>query len=317
MNFENNDEPHSSTSARIRSDRCLFTGSQDRTNKASASSIFDESKLLPLELKDYKDAIHQYLSQVTSSKIMKYERNLYKINKLYHKLKPGAVRLSDLIFTFPKMECESFSQDIRDSGRIQNVEKIMNENPNFSIKHKILDQVIHLVSCLSGKWKIFKFHKFLYRYNSRIGFSKILNLEKINSSCYNIDTFWLSVAAKENLIDEIANVEIYQASLILIEQFDNILGIVLDEKIEKVEKVEIKRKFCGKCFKKCRSESNYSISLEVPNFFMRLMKKNDNLFAMKIYKAIDELDQSYRFFEKTLFGRFINILPQAVEGLLL
>lgn len=309
MNSENNDEPQLDPLAQVQSDRFLITNSHDRTGKVSISSNFEDSKILHLEMKDYKEAIGQYLSHVTSMKIEKYERNLYKINKLYHKLKPGQVKLVDLIFTFPKMECESLSQDVRDSSQLQTVEKIMNENPNFSIKHKILDQVIHLVSCLAGKWKIFKIHKFLYRYNSRISFSKILNLEKINAACYNIDTFWLCVAAKENLIDEVANVEIYQASSILMEQFDKVLRMVLDEKIEKVKKIEEKKKFFGRCFEKCKREKKYSVSLEVPNFVMRMMKKNGKSFAMKIYKAIDELDQSYRFFEKALFGRFINILP--------
>ena len=145
-------------------------------------------------------------------------------------------------------------------------------------------------------------------------------MEKINSCCYNIDTFWFCIAVRCGLIEEIENVEIKQASLILMEQFDEVLGMILDERVEKVggaggtgkvEEIKKKKSLCGLCFRRRKYEARYSVSLDLPNFVSRLVKKNKDLFATKIYKTINDLDYCYRYFEKALFGRFINVSHNA------
>jgi hypothetical protein len=311
---DNYGESNSEEEKQLRSDRILNglpVSFEVGKNLSMISNSEDlEEKPFIIEFKNFKELIEHYLDKTIKTDLGKFERELYKINKVFFQFKPGQVLLQDLIFIYPKIQVDSYSQNSQDSSFIKDLNLIIIEDPNITIKFRILEKIINLLSGLAAKWKVFKLHKYLYRMNPRIQCSKIINIEKVNSTCYSLDTFWFCAAISEDLLDEISTLSLKQASEILTNQLNQILKIIFKEKILKPQKPQQKR---SSFLKKCNRLSTVSsepgsISLNLPSLFSRLLCKKKSSFASSLHSLLSDLDMSYRFFEKELISRFLPIL---------
>ncbi|CAG9321899.1 unnamed protein product [Blepharisma stoltei] len=82
----------------------------------------------------------------------------------------------------------------KDSFQVHQVsQNINNYYHQIKLEYHIIKNLVELLSQLAIKWKISKCNKILYRFSSRNGHMKILDLEELTRDLFTVESLWLSI----------------------------------------------------------------------------------------------------------------------------
>jgi len=295
-----------------------------RSNNSLVVPQFDEVKILesinsdlddPEELsmninfQNYEGVIKDYIKGVKSEPMTKYEKSLYLITKNYFKYNPGKIRIDDLVLAYPLIDHANFFEGFQDSECIQRQLHKNSEKDFFlSKKFELIKKLVELISALSVKWGIFKAHKYSFRYNHRSQCSKFLDLQRMNTTCYNVETLWFCTSIKKGLLNELSNTTLKQFSEILADQTNQIFEKLLILEWANPKDLLSQKSKCP--FTKSKPNIDCSktyIDLKIPNLFCRLFCRKNLEFSSKLKSLISDFESCYRGFERELIGRFITL----------
>lgn len=215
-----------------------------------------------------------------------------KCIELYHPLH----RLKKKINRMPEKESITISQ-ISDN--------INSHHHQIKVEYHIIKELFILLSQIAIKWKIANFSNIYYRFASRTGHMKVLDIEELGRNYFTLESVWLAIEA-ENLPkglgvteETIQYAHIYQASVSRLINFFiglnnrdfNVLSSIDQFANEKKKNVNF----------------NAYHTFEVPGAMWRCLNKAPkNLENERLKELIAEMDFACRAFEEKLYESLLE-----------
>lgn len=268
-----------------------------------------ESSMM-INFQNYEGVIKNYIKAVKSEPMIKYEKDLYLITKSYFKCNPGKVVINDLVLAYPLFDHANFFKGFQDSEYLLgSLNKNVDKDIFLSKRFELLKRLLELISALSVKWGIFKAHKYSFRYNHRSQCSKFLDLQKMNTTCYSIETLWLCTSIKKRLLNELSNTTLKQYSEILSDQTNQLFEKLLILKWGNPEDLLSQKSKCPftKLIQKNNCHKTY-IDLSIPSLIRRLLCCKKFEYSSKFKSLLSDFEFCYRGFERELIGRFMTLV---------
>jgi hypothetical protein len=282
----------------------------NKKDKANETSVIGESQVYIEKTSTYS------IKEVQCNIIEKYEVDLYYISEKYHESHCGPVSLNDVFkchLLFNTSPNELFNDSDREEEMKNSFQALLKKDSMIYIRYKIIQDLCHLISSLLLKWGLYKRSKYDYKFIGRSQSAKVLEINKMNLTCFSIETLWFCVAIKEKYLKTISNQSLMQHAEILDDQTNKVFNKLLEVKYNCIPSVEdavgvVSKQYARRYMKRSPvpyiGKNEYQ-RLKLPNLISKMVFKSHYNSVLELYDMFKDLETSYRTFEKELIGRFL------------
>ena len=215
-----------------------------------------------------------------------FKQAYIKVRKSLHKSDQSMLNKIGTIFSIEFLEHSHYIYTFRsetnqeDTYLLENRLKQFEEfsYPQENIYLRLLKTLDYL-SKLMIRWKIFNVNEYCYRFKGRGLTVKMLDMDKINSTCLSPDIIWFSLAIRHQpFFDKIDKV---------LQSYAKILQSEIDQVFEFIRITDLSH-----------------VLFRTPPKFKFFRKQNDKL--AELYHKLRNVEMSYRYFEKNLIQELLK-----------
>lgn len=201
------------------------------------------------------------------------------------------------------------------------IETIMISNPLISAEYSLFIKLLDLFNSLFVKWGIASLKNYDYRHTGRSLNVKMLDLRQMNSCFMTIDILWISTKIFSKPLNVLANPVLIEIAIVLHDQIKKCCKIFLElnpKIIDPNYQIERVIAFASEKFHRFSDEvlpeANLTMfkhaELSIAKGIMKCFG-NPNPKTDLAYRALVELELSYRSFEKNLIGNVLKVTGKA------
>ncbi|CAG9318394.1 unnamed protein product [Blepharisma stoltei] len=265
--------------------------------------------------------IYQKIETIKDAPIEYYESILYDLCRRFNvelfsnQLTTKCVEIFHHIYRLKSEECDLSTVELNQLNH--HFEDVLNAHPKALQEYELFKDTLNLISALGIKWGVVNLNNFSYRLTGRSLNIKLLDLQELNSNVFTCEAIWIATMVKQEPFLRIADDQIVQLSLLLIQittklinsllslnqniDFNNvasIAGLVTSKNPKAVKFTGIEPDFQADVVPYQR--------LKLKRGILSFCNKDQDLKAAREIKSlIEDFESVYRQFEQTLM---INIL---------
>jgi hypothetical protein len=266
-----------------------------------------------------------FISRIELAKtepIQVYEAALYKIAKDYQNHFEGAdLTIEHLVYIhhihkLKLMETTLTQEQI--STLNYKLDSLLTTYPTIKLEHKLYSDITALVSALSVKWGVVKLERFSYRHSAKVANVKVLEMPRLNEDVYTIEALWLAVLVNHPPLNATVDHDVLQYAKVLRRAMDNVIRAVvhLNSEADFEGTPSLEAYFATKfpkiaALKHWEAEGvgaappSYHQMSQSGGFLAKCLKSRHLKQNQQLKTLIEELDFSYRCFERELISFFL------------